>query len=176
MAQYNLSNIKKARTVFLFLSVFSLLFSHVLVFKAYQPESFYKHESAVLDYKTVVSNSQGGGRWRDRPSFFVDLKFKDKGQIYGIYLGTESEARTKRFLEDIEEEVLYELTLDRFLIPRFDGRNMGIIEMRKSGELIFKEDLFENLFRAKVMLYISLFFGVFFVWMHFLYKSINKNV
>jgi hypothetical protein len=60
MAQYNLSNIKKARTVFLFLSVFSLLFSHVLVFKAYQPDSFYKHESAVLDYKTVVSSSQDG--------------------------------------------------------------------------------------------------------------------
>lgn len=111
---------------------------------------------------------------RDRPSFFVDLKFKNKSQIYGIYLGTESEASTSQFLEDIEEEVTYDLMLDRFLIPRFDGRNMGIIEMRKSGELIFKEDLSENLYRAKVMLYISLFFGGFLVWMHFLYKYVNK--
>lgn len=63
MAQYNLSNIKKARTVFLLLSVFCLLISLILVFKAYQPVSFYKHESAVLDFKTVVSSSQGGGRW-----------------------------------------------------------------------------------------------------------------
>jgi hypothetical protein len=51
---------------------------------------------------------------------------------------------------------------------------MGIIEMKKSGEMIFKEDLSENLYRAKVMLYISLFLGVFLVWMHFLFKSVNK--
>ncbi len=145
-----------------------------MIFKTYQPVSLYKIEKLTLVSKSVNTNISGGGRGLIPDYYhFLDLKFKNKEYVYGIYLDN----RNYNILNfsEIGIGTDYKVTFDRFLIPRFDSRNMGIVKMEKNGVVIFEENLFENVYRAKIMVCIALFFTAFFVWMHFLLKKVLKE-
>ena len=127
---------KQNKTTWIFVTLILIFGGILLIYRALQKtKDFKKFDGTVTNLKI-----QGFKSGKSGLRYSLEFGISETDKIYGIYIGTKSQAYNNKLKSNIKIGKTYSFYIDQTVLPQFNGHILGMNEIRDNEQIIYKKN------------------------------------